>query len=75
MVFEQYRDKNGEMSRKYGNTLVRTLQINSATNFARGCAANEQLSDALHKLDELSLSRLVSDFESGTLDHVSRQAA
>jgi len=68
MVFEQYRDKNGEMSRKYGNTLVRTLRNHYGDDFARGCAANEQLSDALHKLDELSLSRLVRDFESGTLD-------
>ena len=35
----------------------------------------KKLGYALHKLDELSLSRLVRDFESGTLDHVSRQAA
>ena len=42
MVFEQYRDKNGEISRKYGNTLVCTRGIITATNFARGCAANEE---------------------------------
>jgi hypothetical protein len=51
------------------------LRNHYGDDFARGCAANEQLSEALHKLDELSLSRLVRDFESGTLDHVSRQAA
>jgi hypothetical protein len=26
MAFERHRDKNGEMSRKHGNTLVRTLR-------------------------------------------------
>jgi hypothetical protein len=32
MAFERHRDKNGEMSQKHGNTLVRTLRnITAAT--------------------------------------------
>jgi hypothetical protein len=75
MVFERYRDKNGEMSRKHGNTLIRTLRKHYGDDFAAGCANNEKLCDVLHKLDELSLSRLVRDLESGTLEKVCRQAA
>jgi hypothetical protein len=56
MVFERHRDKNGEMSRKHGNTLIRTLRKHYGDDFAAGCANNEKLSDVLHKLDELSLS-------------------
>jgi hypothetical protein len=26
MAFERHRDKNGEISRKHGNTLIRTLR-------------------------------------------------
>ena len=74
MVFERYRDKNGEMSRKYGNTLIRILRKHYGDDFAAGCANNEKLSDVLHKLDELSLSRLVRDLESGRLEKVCRQA-
>ena len=72
MVFERYRDQNGEMSRKHGNTLIRTLRKHYGDDFAAGC---EKLSGVLHKLDELSLSRLVRDLESGRLDQICRQAA
>jgi hypothetical protein len=75
MIFERYRDKNGEMSRKHGNTLIRTLRKHYGDGFAAGCANNEKLGDVLRKLDELSLSRLVRDLESGTLEKVCRQAA
>ena len=75
MVFERYRDKNGEMSRKHGNTLIRTLRKHHGDDVAAGCDGNEKLSYVLHKLDDLSLSRLVRDFESGTLEQLCRQAA
>ena len=75
MVFERYRDKNGEMSRKHGNILVRTLRKHYGDDFAAGCANNEKLSDVLHKLDEPSLSKLARDLESGTLDQICREAA
>jgi hypothetical protein len=75
MVFGRHHDKNGEMSRKHGNTSTRTLRKHYGDDFAAGCDGNEKLSDVLHKLDDLSLSRLVRDLESGTLEQVCRQAA
>jgi hypothetical protein len=75
MVFESYRDKNGQMSRKHGNALIRTLRKHYGDDFAAGCDGNEKLSSVLHKLDELSLSRLVRDLESGRLDQICWQAA
>ena len=52
MTFEHHRDKNGEMSRKHGNTLVRTLRQYYGPAFGKGCGDNETLSDVLHKLEE-----------------------
>jgi hypothetical protein len=57
------RDKNGELSKKHGNTLVRTLRKVYGQQFAEGCNSDERLSDVLRKLDEPSLSKLVQDHE------------
>jgi hypothetical protein len=56
----RHRDKNGEISRKHGNTLIRTLRQRYGADFAKGYSDNEKLSDVLHKLDEPSLSHLIS---------------
>ncbi len=64
----RHRDKNGEVSRKHGNTLIRTLRKTYGPGFAEGCAEDEKLSDALHKLDEPSLNHLVRDYRSGKLE-------
>jgi hypothetical protein len=64
MAFERHRDKNGEISRKHGNALIRTLRKHYGASFATGCADDEKLSAVLHKLDEPSLSKLVLDHES-----------
>jgi hypothetical protein len=61
----RHRDKNGELSKKHGNTLVRTLRKVYGQHFAEG--SEEKLSDVLHKLDEPSLSRLAHDHEHGKL--------
>jgi hypothetical protein len=63
----RHRDKNGELSKKHGNTLVRTLRKVYGQHFAEGCAPEEKLSDVLHKLDEPSLYELVHDHERGKL--------
>jgi hypothetical protein len=63
----RHRDKNGELSKKHGNTLVRTLRKVYGQHFAEGFAPEEKLSDVLHKLDEPSLSRLAHDHEHGKL--------
>ena len=64
----RHRDRNGEISRKHGNTLVRTLRRLYGAQFASGCSETEKLSDVLHKLDEPSLSVLVHDHEHGHLE-------
>ena len=63
----RHRDKNGELSRKHGNTLVSTLRKVYGQHFAGGCGPEEKLSDVLQKLDEPLLSKLVHDHEHGKL--------
>ena len=66
-IHDRHRDKNGEISRKHGNTLVRTLRQIYGGSFAANFGPHEKLSDVLAALDEKSLSRLVKDHEAGTL--------
>jgi hypothetical protein len=68
----RHRDKNGEISKKHGNTLMSTLRKSYGADFAKGCADNERLSDVLHKLDEPSLSKLIRDHSSGRLSDICR---
>jgi hypothetical protein len=58
----RHRDKNGEIGRKHGNTLIRTLRKTYGSGFAPGCADDAKLSDVLAKLDDVSLTHLVRDF-------------
>jgi hypothetical protein len=66
-VSAHYRDEAGEISRKYGDTLIGTLRISYGSRFARGCTDNEKLSEAVAKLDEPSLFKLVRDHKAGML--------
>jgi hypothetical protein len=75
MAFERHRDKNGELSRKHGNTLVGTLRKHYGSDFAFRCAESERLSDCLHKVDEPSLSKLVRDHQDGKLDWICSEGA
>jgi hypothetical protein len=68
----RHRDKNGEIGRKHGNILIRTLRRSYGSGFAKDCNNGEKLSDVLHKLDEPSLSRLVQDHERGELEEICR---
>lgn len=63
----RHRDRNGEISKKHGNTLVSTLRRVYGDSFARGFDQHEKLADVLHALDETSLSQLVHDHEHGHL--------
>jgi hypothetical protein len=65
---QRHRDKNGEISRKHGNTLVRTLRRIYGQHFAVGEPDNAKLADVLQRLDERSLSALVRDHHAGTLE-------
>jgi len=71
----RHRDKNGEISRKHGNTLVGTLRRHYGVGFAAGFKDSDKLSDVLAKMDEPSLSKLVRDHEAGTLGgHIARHS-
>jgi hypothetical protein len=68
----RHRDKNGEISRKHGNTLIRTLRRTYGPAFAAGCKDDDKLNDVLHKLDESSLSHLIRDYDGGYLEQICR---
>jgi hypothetical protein len=70
-----HAETHGEIGRKHGNTLIRTLRKTYGAHFAEGCRDDEKLSDVLHKMDEPSLSKLLRDHEGGKLDEICRQAA
>ena len=71
----RHRDKNGEISRKHGNTLIGTLRKHYGKDFASGFKDSDKLSDVLAKMDELSLSKLIKDHETGTLaSHIARHS-
>jgi hypothetical protein len=56
---DRHRDKDGEISRKHGNTLVSTLRQTYGLNFAPGVPGNTRLGEVLRRLDEPSLTQLV----------------
>jgi hypothetical protein len=70
----RHRDKNGEISKKHGNTLVGTLRKIYGSTFAAGQPGNAQLSDVLGDLNETSLSQLIHDHKNGKLDHKIKKA-
>lgn len=70
----RHRDKNGEIGRKHGNTLVGTLRRTYGGSFALGCRDDENLGDILHKIDEHSLSALLRDHQRQKLDEICQQA-
>lgn len=63
----RHRDKNGEISRKHGNTHVGTLRKHYGANFAAGFKDTDTLASVLAKMDEPSLSKLIKDHEAGHL--------
>jgi hypothetical protein len=65
----RHRNKDGEISGKHGNTLIRTLRKVYGQSFAAGYPETEKLSEVLLKLNETSLSQLRRDHETGHLEH------
>jgi hypothetical protein len=59
----RHRDKNGEISKKHGNTLISTLRQTYGAGFAPGRSGDEKLGDVLHDLDEPSLTHLIHDLQ------------
>ncbi|HET8919430.1 MAG TPA: hypothetical protein VFN27_07100 [Xanthobacteraceae bacterium] len=71
----RHRDKDGEISRKHGNTLVRTLRKIYGAGFAPGFSDNDRLSDVLQRSDEPTLTHLRRDHDMGTLaDKIARHS-
>jgi hypothetical protein len=72
MAFDtRHRNKSGEISRKNGDTLIRTLRKTYGQSFAGG--NKKKLGDVLQRLDEPSLIRLIHDHEAGNLDAICRE--
>jgi hypothetical protein len=64
----RHRNKDGEISHKHGNTLIRTLRKVYGQSFTAGYPETEKLSEVLLKLNETSLSQLRRDYETGHLE-------
>jgi len=71
----RHRDKDGEISKKHGNTLVGTLRKIYGKSFAAGYPEATKLADVLLQLNETSLSQLRRDHGTGHLDHKIKQAS
>jgi hypothetical protein len=71
----RHRNKDGEISGKHGNTLVRTLRKMYGQGFAAGYPETATLSEVLLQLNETSLSQLRRDHETGHLEHKIGQAS
>lgn len=69
---DRHRDRNGEISRKHGNTKVQTLRKTYGQSFAKGFSDDDTLADVLHKLDVASLSALHRDHDAGRLEQICR---
>jgi hypothetical protein len=53
---KRHRNKDGEITSKHGNTLIRTLRKIYGRSFAAGYPETEKLSEVLLKLNETSLT-------------------
>jgi hypothetical protein len=65
----RHRNKDGEISHKHGNTLIRTLRKIYGQGFAAGYPETEKLSEVLLQLNETSISQLRRDHKTGHLEH------
>src|SRR5258706_4928181 len=71
----RHRNKDGEISGKHGNTLVRTLRKVYGQGFAAGYPETAKLSEVMFHLNETSLSQLRRDHETDHLEHRIAQAS
>ena len=59
----RHRTLLGRISRKHGNTLVKTLRQQHGAHFLSQFDASDDLQDVLHKLDEPSLTQLEKHYQ------------
>lgn len=74
-LHNRHRDKNGQIGRMHGNTLVGTLRKIYGQTFAAGHSETAKLSDVLDQLNETSLSQLHRDHDTKHLEHKIAQAS
>jgi hypothetical protein len=55
----------GALKARHGTIQIGTLHSQYGSQFAKGCADTETISEALHKLDEPTLIKLLADHDSG----------
>lgn len=68
-LYNRHRDKDGEISSKHGNTLVRTLRKMYGHRFATGFSDTDKLSEVLQKSPaNFSLTQLRKDYATGMLN-------
>lgn len=65
----RHRDKDGEISKKHGNTQLSTLRKIYGKGFAAGYPDTTELNEVLRQLNETSLSQLRRDHGTGHLGH------
>jgi hypothetical protein len=65
----RHRNKDGAISGKHGNTLVRTLRKIYGQGFAAGYTETAKLSEVMLQLNETSLGQLRRDHETDHLEH------
>jgi hypothetical protein len=70
----RHRDKDGEISKKHGNTLVQTLRKIYGNTFAAGQPETAKLSDVLQNLNDTSLGQLIHDHKNGHLEKKIKRA-
>lgn len=66
----RHRDKSGEISRKHGNTLIRTLERLTGHIFGDGCGGDEKLRGVLSH----PLVRSCMTYEHGKVEGIRGQA-
>jgi hypothetical protein len=67
----RHRNKEGEISGKHGNALVRTLRKIYGQGFAAGHPETAKLSEVMLKRNETSLSQIRRDHKT---DHLERRS-
>jgi hypothetical protein len=65
----RHHNKDGEISHKHGDTLIRTLRKIYGQGFAAGYPEAEKLSEVILQLNATSVSQLRRDHETGHLEH------
>lgn len=71
----RHRDKDGEVSRKHGDTKVATLRKIYGLEFAPGFEEGRTLRQILADLDETSLTKIVHHHDSGRLEKLINEYA